>query len=318
MRLRGMSFSKISKLNWLLLGLLTTLVGTAGAVFVERTKHDRVGAVGDISRLAKPEQRAFSETDDFEKKRKPGSADWLANHREPGQTYDEYLNSGFNLPSKKRNVIYVLPIGEFKEGDAPSLKVLLDYTRAYYHPLTVKLLKVVGDERIKATTRMNGGVKQWLAGDILSWMKRKLPKDAYAMIAVTMTDLYPNPKWNYVFGMAALKNRVGVFSFARYADKDEKKILRRAAKVLTHETGHMFGIKHCVFYECNMNGGNHLGEMDATPLHLCPVCLRKMRYAVKFDLTERYEKLHQFYTKHDLKSEAIWIKKRLLRVKGDR
>lgn len=134
------------------------------------------------------------------------------------------------------------------------------------------------------------------------------------MLAVTMTDLYPDPKWNYVFGMASLEDRVGVFSFARYSHKDPKQVLRRAAKVLTHETGHMFGIEHCIFYECNMNGGNHLREMDGTPLHLCPVCLRKMQHAVGFDLKVRYQKLLNFYTKHGLKVEGEWTKKRLKRL----
>jgi archaemetzincin len=72
------------------------------------------------------------------------------------------------------------------------------------------------------------------------------------MIAITMTDLYPNESWNFVFGQASIENRVGVFSFARYhpswrggeADENtERLVLTRAAKVLTHETGHMFGIR---------------------------------------------------------------------------
>jgi len=31
-----------------------------------------------------------------------------------------------------------------------------------------------------------------------------------------MLDLYPSPKWNFVFGEAQLLNSVGVFSFVRY------------------------------------------------------------------------------------------------------
>jgi archaemetzincin len=108
--------------------------------------------------------------------------------------------------------------------------------------------------------------------------------------------------------MASLRQRVGVFSFLRYADEDESLVLRRAAKILTHETGHMFGIKHCIYYQCNMNGANHLKEMDDTPMHLCPVCLRKMQHAVKFDPLKRYEKLHAFYLKYALEEEAKWVK----------
>lgn len=31
-----------------------------------------------------------------------------------------------------------------------------------------------------------------------------------------MSDIYPRPSWNYVFGLASLSEYVGVFSFARY------------------------------------------------------------------------------------------------------
>jgi archaemetzincin len=31
-----------------------------------------------------------------------------------------------------------------------------------------------------------------------------------------MEDLYPDPAWNFVFGQASLRERVEVFSFARY------------------------------------------------------------------------------------------------------
>ena len=113
-----------------------------------------------------------------------------------------------------------------------------------------------------------------------------------------MTDLYAGAGWNFVFGQARTKAWVGVFSFARYHPSwhgeepvDEKEVrklvLRRAAKVLTHETDHIFGIRHCVHYHCNMNGANHLTEADASPMHLCPVCLRKMQHAVKFSPTAR-------------------------------
>jgi len=96
-----------------------------------------------------------------------------------------------------------------------------------------------------------------------------------------MTDLYPEPSWNFVFGQASLRERVGVYSFARYdsafygeaRDRDyETLLLRRSCKVLAHETGHMFGLAHCIYFNCLMNGSNHLAESDRRPLHLCPVC----------------------------------------------
>jgi hypothetical protein len=39
----------------------------------------------------------------------------------------------------------------------------------------------------------------------------------------------------------------------------------------------MFGIEHCVWFRCLLNGSNHFAESDARPSHLCPVDLRKLQ-----------------------------------------
>lgn len=54
-------------------------------------------------------------------------------------------------------------------------------------------------------------------------------------------------------------------------------LLRRAMKVSAHELIHTFGVHHCIYYECLMNGSNHLDEADARPMELCPADLRKMQ-----------------------------------------
>jgi len=105
------------------------------------------------------------------------------------------------------------------------------------------------------------------------------------MLTITMEDLYPGPKWNYVFGWAMYQARTGVFSFVRYDPKQgvaentgdaAKDLLRNACHVMVHESGHMFGITHCTYYECTMNGFNGAFEQNQMERYLCPVCLRKL------------------------------------------
>ena len=133
------------------------------------------------------------------------------------------------------------------------------------------------------------------------------------MMGVTMTDLYPSPDWNFVFGMARIKNRVGVFSFARYGN-DPVLSLKRAMKVISHETGHAFGIRHCVHFHCLMNGSNSLQETDRSPLHVCPVCLRKLHWGLKFDPAVRYKKLSSFLEEQEMNDDAPWFKKRAVMI----
>jgi archaemetzincin len=157
-----------------------------------------------------------------------------------------------------------------------------------------------------------------------------------------MVDLYPDESWNFVFGQASLRHRVGVYSFARYdpqfygdgapshserpADATrgggltpgkQKLMLRRSCKVLAHETCHMFGIQHCIYYCCLINGSNHLAESDARPLHLCPVDLRKLHHSVGFDVVERYRRLREFCKEAGFDDEVQWLTKRLEHIASE-
>ena len=143
--------------------------------------------------------------------------------------------------------------------------------------------------------------------------------DAYATLGITMDDLYPDPSWNFVFGQASLHEGVGVYSFARYdprfndpqARASGTLLLQRSCKVLAHEMTHMFGVQHCIYFHCLMNGSNHLAESDARPMHLCPVDLRKLQESIGFDVVERYRRLLQFYLSAGFTEEASWLSRRL-------
>ena len=83
----------------------------------------------------------------------------------------------------------------------------------------------------------------------------------------------------------------------------------------TRETAHMFGLAHCIYFDCVMNGSNHLGESDRRPLHLCPVCLRKLQWSIGFDVVKRYEALRQFYGTVGFSDEENWADRRLNKLR---
>jgi archaemetzincin len=280
-------------------------------------------AIGDTSKLSQEEQQAFDPAG-YLVLGKPGPHDWLANHPESGQTYEQFVAGRYNEPDQKRSKIYLAPIGGFPEATSPALADLTECASAYFG-MPVELLDPLSLEGSGLTTRNNPNTynRQVLATEVLDWLKKKLPKDAYCLLGITMTDLYPQPSWNFVFGMASIRERVGVFSFTRYdpafygqkRGPDFKQLmLRRSCKVLTHESGHMFGLLHCVHYECGMSGSNHLDESDSRPIHLCPVCLRKLMHSVKFDLMDRYRKLQAFYSRVKLDPEANWTAGRIQKI----
>ena len=174
----------------------------------------RVAAIGYTAPLAPELRRAFDYTA-FEPMPEPGPDDWLARHPEKPQSFQDYLRADSNVPNPQRNVIYLLPVGAFPAA-APPLAQLATIVHAFFM-LEVKTLPAVNVGDVTATTRINEGTKkrQLFAPEVLGWLMKRLPDDAFGLVAVTMEDLYPKPSWNFVFGMASLKERVGVQSLAR-------------------------------------------------------------------------------------------------------
>jgi archaemetzincin len=297
------------------------LLSAMSARFTPPTPAQQLAAIGPTAALPRPLQRALEPRDDFLPIPEPGPNDWLRKHPEPGQTFDQFTRSLPNRPDRHRNKLYLQPLGRFNESDGPALDQLRRFTAAFFM-MEVVVLPPSGLAGTHITSRRNPltGQTQLLTRDILHALEARLPKDAFALLGITMTDLYPDPRWNFVFGQASTRARVGVYSFARYnpgfygqaPTADSRKLmLRRSCKVLAHEMCHMFGIMHCVWFRCLINGSNNLAESDSRPLHLCPVDLRKLQWSTGFDVVERYRRLIDFDSQAGFEDEVQWLDKRL-------
>lgn len=264
---------------------------------------------------------------------KPQPGDWLANYEESGQTLVDFLTQKHNIPDSKRNKIYLFPLEDFsKLSEVPSLSLLKDFTSKYFNMPTEILSS--GNILLKKVSKRNNpysGQKQYHAGEILEEMKNVIPEDAFCVLAITFTDLYPEDSWNFVFGLGSFLERVGVFSFARYYTAEdissmaESEIIKvrslfnlRCCKIISHETGHMFGLEHCIDHLCNMNGSNNLREFDGQPIYLCPVCLSKLQKSVNFKISDRYDQLLNFYDNNNFIEEVQWLKARIENIKENR
>jgi archaemetzincin len=287
---------------------------------------ERLRAIGSTRGLPETLRLALDPGSDFEPIPAPKPGDWLAVHQEPGQTFDDFARSHPNRPDGTRNKIYLQPVGRFPKDQSPAVERFKEYAAAYF-VMEVEILPPLAFDDFNLTTRINPHTqkRQILTHDVLTLLKRKLPANAFCLSALTMEDLYPEPSWNFVFGQASLRERVGVFSFARYdpafygeprgMDYPEV-LLRRSCKVLVHETAHMFSLAHCIFFRCVLNGSNHLQESDSRPLSLCPVCFRKLQFSIGFDVLDRYDRLFNFYRKVGFDQEARWVAGRLKRIAG--
>ena len=236
----------------------------------------------------------------------PRPGEWLDQHKEKGQTFEEYVKVDPVSPSEKRNKLYVQKLGELDTAQERVIELTAEYLGIYYQ-MEVEILDAVP---LDSATIPSGSHRQhldhhqyhtkYILYDIL---KPNLPDSAAAYIAFTAEDLYPDPNWNFVFGQASVKDRVGVWSIHRYGTPSAgpeafKEVLFRAMKVASHETGHMFTMRHCIDYECNMNGSNSLVESDNKPPYLCPECMAKMKWNLDLNEVQRFNEIDSFYQTH--------------------
>lgn len=268
------------------------------------------------------------EDSDFEKLGKPKPGEWLFHFHEPGQSFKEYVRSNPVRVSARHQVLVFQPVGPFSSVEQDIINKATLFAGIWFD-LPIRIERAIplpenGWHRIRHFPWQDTPTKQYQTGYFLQeLLPGRLPEDAVCYLAITLADLYPDEQWNFVFGQASLSDRIGVFSmvryFARFWGEEETGesctvALRRCCKVLVHEVGHIFGLAHCTYYRCAMNGSNSLEESDNRPLRLCPVCLKKLGWNRQFDTIRRYEKLKTFFEQYHLKEEAAWTAKRLDKI----
>lgn len=248
---------------------------------------------------------------------KPQPGDWLAEHKEAGQSFAQYLAARPVRKGERLRTIYICRIGDFSPKQEQVLDIACEYLSVVYQ-VPVKRHRELSLADIPARARRvhpRWGDKQILTTHVLSEiLEMNRPDDALAYLAFTSSDLYPQDDWNFVFGQANLRERVGVWSIYRFGDPAESdaaflQCLRRTLSTASHETGHILTIQHCTAFACNMNGSNSLPESDRQPLHFCPVCLRKVCWNLQVDPAEYLTGLEAFCRRQKLAEEAQWYAK---------
>jgi archaemetzincin len=254
----------------------------------------------------------------------PRPGDWLAEHDEPGQTFAEYLDARPVRKSDKLNTISLCLVGDFTEAQRRILGLTQDYLTVFFDS-PVKVQRHIALASIPARARRihpSWGDVQVLTGYILNdVLEPKHPADALAYLALTASDLWPGKGWNFVFGEASLRQRIGVWSVYRNGDPTEgeaafRLCLRRTLATATHETGHILGMLHCTAYRCLMNGSNHQEERDHRLLLLCPACLRKLMWNLRAEPVAYLANLKTFCQEHDLGPEQVWYERAIAVLEG--
>ncbi|XP_060058632.1 archaemetzincin-2 isoform X2 [Erinaceus europaeus] len=211
-------------------------------------------------------------------------SDWITSHPEAPQDFEQFFSDPFRrTPSPEKHSIYIQCIGSLGNTRIISeeyVRWLKGYCEAFFYGLAVKLLEPVPVSVTRCCFRINDSTQnlQIHAGvGIFSFAR-------YG------SDFYSS---HYAGKVKLRKTSSSDYSIFNdyYVPEVNSVLLLRSCKTLAHEIGHIFGLRHCQWLACLMQGSNHLEEADRRPLNLCPICLRKLQCAIGFDIIERYKAL---------------------------
>lgn len=251
----------------------------------------------------------------------PKPHEWRFTRNEKFQTFEDFQKSKKIIPESGKNTIYLQPIGEFNDLQKKQIELSREYLKIYFQ-LETKILPSLSNTIFpKSVRRIKDENEQILAGYVLdSILIKRKPEDALVFMGITEKDLFPQPDWNYVFGLASYKTGVGVTSMYRFSngnltESNFNQSLERLIKTGSHEIGHMFGIMHCLNANCVMNGSNNLYETDSRFARACSLCQQKLNSSIHYDNKKRLIELKNFFEQQNLKSEMLTIQNDLNSLK---
>lgn len=234
----------------------------------------------------------------------PQPGEWLYEQQEFGQSLGEFRDETPIDSSNADATFYILPIDIMHEEEfsliadvATYLTTIFGYEVTVMPSMTAQLFPphYFRDEQLNS---------QLLLDEII---RPLLEQDALGLMGITQRDIYPGDGWNFVFGQANTKEKIGITSFARYGDYDtdsaRQLVLNRLIKTTTHEFLHMLGLQHCIQYACVLNGSNSLEESDKKPSIICPECLAKLDIIFPAFTEKYFPASLQFYQKYQFNEE---------------
>lgn len=303
--------------GWWIIACRQPPVGADG--FTPPDAGARQAAIGPTADLPPVLQRAFRDGPGFEPMGPPAPLEWLSCNQEFGQPYERFFQARPTRPDGARQRLYLQPLGPFPPDKSPPLETLRQFVAAFFAMEAVLLPPADMSGVVLGTwDPQDGELEWWDTLAVSDWLAAHLPDDAYLLLGVTLVDLADGD--DLVYGQSGRRERVAVCTFGRlhpqfFADPpsadDEALLVRRCCHLLAHEAAHLFGLVHCIYFRCAMNGANGRDEFDTQPLHLCPVCLRKLHTMIGFDVEERYRRLRDFHRRVGGHEEAAWLSRRL-------
>jgi archaemetzincin len=289
-----------------------------------------IGPIDDVDAELRP---AFLDAREFSAMAPPRLGDWRLVRPELPQSIADFRAVASRVRALLRDRIAVLPLGQYPfemiEGDAfvgivrPADPASIAAFLEAFFCMPVDLLPNASFPDLELRPREVSRYQQYDANAVLDAIARQLPASAHGMLATVNVDLFASYEQEYTFGWARRSDRLAVMSFTRFdpsmfgrptRDDASRSMLSRSLRVAVHEVGHLYGLAHCQAFRCVMNGVAHLGELDAVPLQVCPLCLRKLHLVTGLDPRARDFAVLESFKGLGLRDDAQWLEARATRL----
>jgi len=224
-------------------------------------------------------------------------------------------------PTRRRHTIDLVPMGEMTYRMRKRTRQVREFLQVYLTlPVRMREPAPLGGRPVRTVLVAGRAVRQFEAGDLKTrLLVPRLRPDTLAMVGITAEDLYSTlVDWDCVgnqtstgrgFAVCSLARLFPEFHHARPTAKAERRGMDLAFRMVADAAVGMLGHTPCRKYYCVMNQAKVTSMRE--PVHLCPDCLRKLRWSLGFDLIERYQALRRFYCRAGLTDEARWVLERL-------
>ncbi|MCE4615045.1 MAG: archaemetzincin family Zn-dependent metalloprotease [Desulfurococcales archaeon] len=170
---------------------------------------------------------------------------------------------------RKINGLLLYPIGYVSIDDLVRARLLID--EAFHKRVSTYI----------ATAKTNPPVHlidwnriQYNAEEVTLWVSEKsrtILSSGFLVVGVCGCDAYVKGL-NFVFGLAIPRLGVATVYTKRLETGDHELFIRRLAKEIAHETGHLFGLDHCSSRNCVMSFSNSISDVDRKNYRFCDNC----------------------------------------------
>lgn len=177
---------------------------------------------------------------------------------------------------EKKSIILIVHGQQFEDYILET--VAEDIAREFQHPVLIEYLPSSLEEFYETDRRQYDGNK------LLKFLDTVSSPDALKTIGLYRVDLFI-PILTYIFGQAIYKGHTGIASLYRLRNEqygikgDENLLLERFRKVVIHELGHTFGLKHCHVPDCVMRSSTYVEDIDQKKPKFCHKCKDEIRGA---------------------------------------